>query len=1327
MVEELPPNRQQNNNETVDNPTIDFRPESTRLDTPSWPANQREEESRRDILNRYQTQDTASPYLPLVRDQLNRQDGRFDNLSRGSRMFSTAESVTIYGAPPGEVYGDSGGSGARIRGPQNRADLRDMVADAQPSIADVLSTLRTGKPEEVNDLRSLITNAGRNGTRDNATRSGDRQDKPANGKNASDEIDIFAQIRERSTPRPDARVDGRTEVRAEAQAEPLPQDINVTYPNNKGVLVGKRDKDGNLTEFTIKDKNGGSSFHKDEAGRWIKTDGMGFESVVNGSFDVNRDNELVYKTPNGEVHVHKADGSISKGRILQDGSTVTLDDSGKKPVALNRKDGSKVECEYDKDNLSKVVETDKTGNNRVTWTKNENGIWKSKSETKDLEGNWKDAGKPSAERRNLELNVNGRYSYEDQHQFKHVLNGDGTERIEPKVTVNKDGTKTVEIQYPEGKGFRTITLDKDNKVTKFTEQDEEGKRTYIKDKQGDWYLKAGLRNVKVGGDFQLLKNGDFVSKDGDRYDIQRLDGSVIHEKVNANGSRIRYNDDNSVSKLTRKDESVVEVKYNDKGEKTQIIDTNKDENARTVWTKNDKGTWTSESQKKDSDGKWVADGKKSEERKNIDINGQGMTIATDMRGFKHVIGPDGQRLNEGANGSKFTFDDKGRLESITYNGQTGRQNKFKYDDKDNLIGVELINNKTGQKLTYNKVSEGVWDVTDSKTGTKQQWKGDMKVSPEGNFMVATAEEKAKGEWRVTTPGYDKYTEKLSSDGKHATRRYPDGRIVESDKIGDGEERVTKITNGKESREFRYDSNGKLSECIDTTSKGTSSWKPETDKVKIYPDGSVAYEKKDGSAVMKTGDFRTTEVDKDGNMTKVTTKDGATRSFDYETINGKQELVRITSVTPGKNGDKTEVLNRKKNSDGSVSDQFVSVGAGGKEKVVAGVRLLDNGDYKYNGSDGKERIAKIGKTTDQGGFSENVDEARERLMESMEAHLDEPRRQRLQQMMARFEQRGKERVEAQTAGGMSAEQAQAEWDKKIAATYDHLAHMVTSNESGATYDVATRAKLVENAVFSMAWPVKANDQGNWGCCWQISGVYLGVIQHPDKMAKMLDELSTKGTFTDTNGKTWTPPKNLLSFTDQGGDWTIENCGNGRRSPCSEIWTSVAAYLSQDGRRMDRGASGGTMEGCMHSMQLITGDTWKGTKQSQMTQKQYQQDLLLKGGVILFSPGHMYLGTLEKNNGQWQVVSSLQHGDQGRHLNGVVTDLKNWTVTGGGRQQYKPDIPPSLPKCNDKGVGPNQPNRPNGPNRYRDNPQYPDYPNYPNTPNFPVWVPRRARFR
>lgn len=352
------------------------------------------------------------------------------------------------------------------------------------------------------------------------------------------------------------------------------------------------------------------------------------------------------------------------------------------------------------------------------------------------------------------------------------------------------------------------------------------------------------------------------------------------------------------------------------------------------------------------------------------------------------------------------------------------------------------------------------------------------------------------------------------------------------------------------------------------------------------------------------------------------------------------------------------------------------------------RLSDRRDQKEEEVENEElddtgEIEDVNDYRPETQFSGSVLEARMRLTELMDGHLDAPQKERFKIILDRYEKRGENRVEAQIAAGQDPEKCRLEWEEKIAKSYDNLSSMLDPNLPNATYDLRVRAKLVESMAFSMACPVKANDQGNWGCCWMISGVFAGIIQHPDKMTDMLAQLSNTGQYTDLEGQTWTPPKGLLSITSQGGRWTIENCGGGHRSPTSEILTSVAAYLSEDGRRTDRGSRGGTGRACNHAMKKITGDTWSVTSERDMVTPKKRQELLEKGAYICIYPGHMYLGALEKHGDEWVVCASLQHGDHKRRINGTVSDLQSWTITG-GRRRYNPDI--DLPECQDSPTGP-----------------------------------------
>ncbi|MDZ4837446.1 MAG: hypothetical protein SGJ27_26975 [Candidatus Melainabacteria bacterium] len=521
---------------------------------------------------------------------------------------------------------------------------------------------------------------------------------------------------------------------------------------------------------------------------------------------------------------------------------------------------------------------------------------------------------------------------------------------------------------------------------------------------------------------------------------------------------------------------------------------------------------------------------------------------------------------------------------------------------------------------------------------------------------------------------------INIDGSSLVKN-ADGSASEVDSLGQVRKTISK--DGSVSRSFNWE-NGKLV-SVNESRKGGETRTIAGKDMTAGSDGIIRYTDVDGQKLSTTADGSWQQwqtINGRDFLAKTVSPKGYMRTFVRDESG---EPISMLDSKPTKDGQVQTEEYRRVMENGKYSDSWGKVGKDGKVTARHNVNILDNGTYSYLDSNGKDKIAKVGDRGLEGGFSDGVDEARERLTELMESHLDEAQKKRFQTILDRFEKRGKERIEAQTAGGLDPEKSSEEWDIKISKTYDHLSQMLDPNAPNAQYDLKTRAKLVENAAFAMAAPVKANDQGNWGCCWMISGVYCGVIQYPDKMASMLSQLATTGKYTDNNGKSWDPPKHLLSLTNQGSSWTIENCGNTRRSPVSEIWTSVAAYMSNDGRRMDRGAGGGHGQAMNHAMKQITGDTWKVTGERNMMGTSLKQELLTKGGFVCLMPGHMYLGALEKHGSEWKLVASMQHGDGGRRVNGTVTDLASWNVQR-TQMRYNPDI--DLPECKDQPIGPGQ---------------------------------------
>lgn len=611
----------------------------------------------------------------------------------------------------------------------------------------------------------------------------------------------------------------------------------------------------------------------------------------------------------------------------------------------------------------------------------------------------------------------------------------------------------------------------------------------------------------------------------------------------------------------------------------------------------------------------------------------------------------------------------------------GQGSRAVYDMNRNLLMIERQN---GTRLDINRTNGFATTITETgRDGSQVQYTYDP---ASGTYLpnqtdpacraIKKLDASGDGTIQITDINGSVYTTNL--DGASIVKN-ADGSVSEVDNQG----RVMRTTSkgGDVVRTFNWDQGRLLS--VNEVRKGGETRMISGKDMTAGPDGIIRYTDVDGQKLSTTADgswqawqnFNGREL-----LVKAVNPKGHMRTIVRDESG---EAISMIDSKPTPQGQQQTEEFRRVHENGRWTDSWAKVSQDGKVTARHNVQILDNGTYNYIDSAGKDKIAKVGDRGFESGFSDSVEEARARLTELMESHLDESQRKRFQIILDRFEKRAQERVEAQTAGGLDQNKSMEEWDQKVAKSYDHLAQMLNPNAPNAQYDIKARARLVENMAFAMAAPVKANDQGNWGCCWMISGVYCGIIQYPDKMCSMLSQLSMEGKYTDVNGKTWDPPKHLLKLTSQGGNWTIENCGRGQRSPVSEILTSVASYLSNDGRRMDRGAGGGSPQGCNHAMKLITGDTFKVTSERSMTSKQMQQELLTKGSFVCIMPGHMYLGALEKHGNEWKLVSSLQHGDGGRRVNGTVTDLKSWTVSG-QRMRYNPDI--DLPECKDQPIGP-----------------------------------------
>ncbi len=311
--------------------------------------------------------------------------------------------------------------------------------------------------------------------------------------------------------------------------------------------------------------------------------------------------------------------------------------------------------------------------------------------------------------------------------------------------------------------------------------------------------------------------------------------------------------------------------------------------------------------------------------------------------------------------------------------------------------------------------------------------------------------------------------------------------------------------------------------------------------------------------------------------------------------------------------------------------------------------------------------------------EGVEASRAAFRDAFDDTADSASVARMDNMMREFEERVSERVEAEVAAGHDRSKTKDEWDKKVQTTYKELTEMVNSTSPSAVYDKKTRTEMAENAMFLFMNPANEN-QGQHGTCWIEAEINLiGLGENPDKMANLLNQVTTTGKFKDLEGTTHTIPSKLLQMTGEEANWTIENSGNGLRSPVGAIFDRTLSYAGSG--RTDGGTNGGTPQEADHCIRLACGEGARmvqvrdnyltGSDIASLTSSTFKKDMLEDGGVILVGPGHMFSSRLVNENDKWQIIGDNQWGPSNDQVIGDVGNLDSWNVNQTRRRYVSDD--------------------------------------------------------
>ncbi len=690
------------------------------------------------------------------------------------------------------------------------------------------------------------------------------------------------------------------------------------------------------------------------------------------------------------------------------------------------------------------------------------------------------------------------------------------------------------------------------------------------------------------------------------------------------------------------------------------------------------------------------------------VNMQGEFAVTDDG--VHVV----QRLGGSDGGGKenYAFLGNGTRVSIAATENNGlvasEGGQTRYVKRGDGSSVAFTNNDNTQISVFDGASK---QRTTWTKGTDGNWKSDSPYETDARKDLKFNE---KGELSYTDAKGDTRTRTLA--GEEIVGKKDGSKL-----IFDNQGQLSKVQFGDVTRTFQKDAKGAITGVSETNSKGETKT--------LFPPSLKTGEKVEGAKLSEAGDLQYSikgadgkvaknvtersnglrlEHDADNTLRKSVKPNGMSRSFDYIGEGATKQLAQVTDTRQTKEGEKSTTWKRQADPSGKLSEDFHSETEKGKPKTPRKIgEIKPDGEYEYTTKDSKpgDKPRIQGLTAGDGGLSGSAEEARLNLLETMEKNLDEPRLKRMDEMMKAFESRMADRATARKLAGVTgAEKVDEEVGNSIARTYDNLAQMVNSDDSGTFFSKSQRAFLAENFLFH-AQDTTTMDQGavsmggqdsqGHGTCWIQAAHIWGMTQRPEHMADLLKQVSLTGSYTTKNSgekgdqpKTINFSKDYLKFPDgyQETGWSISKAldrwdrqGNmmrqcdGDRSPLGKIFDYTLPVIG------GRGQSPGALDGGTHNSFTTTGNRWytgnaeimkmvtgdspcdvkmgdhgKGT----LIDGDMRKTLLEKGSVLNYSPGHMKSMHLKQVEGQWCIIQDNQHGEYDDRIVARISNLEAW---------------------------------------------------------------------
>jgi hypothetical protein len=313
------------------------------------------------------------------------------------------------------------------------------------------------------------------------------------------------------------------------------------------------------------------------------------------------------------------------------------------------------------------------------------------------------------------------------------------------------------ITYPGGAKVREFGRDADGNLNSVVSRDAEGQTKLVKE-NNSWFADVNGKKLPLPGNVELSASGDYsLPLDTKTYKTEKSDGTVCTEKVNSVGARVATNKDGNIERISRRDGSIVEARFQD-GKVVGMVESTAD-GKQTTWDR-------------------IGDVYQSrteppKQRVNFAFQENGNTSYIGTDGYQHIIRGAGNELLEGPGKGKYGFDSQGRIQSIQYaDGKTVRS--FGYDgDSLGLNKVSVEDTAKHKTTVYTREgSSDKWTMTDAAGKKLGTWKGERTISCDGIYSEKSLGKKTS---RTDDDSHDsddesKDPDDQSQDGEKDRRR-----------------------------------------------------------------------------------------------------------------------------------------------------------------------------------------------------------------------------------------------------------------------------------------------------------------------------------------------------------------------------------------------------------------------------------------------------------------------------------------------------------------------------------------------------------------------------